>query len=612
MKPVANLKGWHKVADIETRDSPRRARCGVPMRLLYVREDLQPCGNVAASRSWRIVQRIDHPDNSVASEFINEDIKNEADVLLLDWSAAIRQPRLSCNSANGVSVACVDDLAALIGGEHVTALALNAGTFSLPAAAVSLAFRKNINIELGIDPLGALASGGVFSFENEIEYMCDAAIHVAQHHPNAKTAGVKTGSYHLAGASDVHELAIAIATGKEYIEALLSAGIDIDSACRQIAFTLNVDTDFFPQIAKLRAARVLWCRVAEAFGATKESRAMHLNAESAHRFLTKHDSWTNIVRTAAAGCAASIAGADTLALHPFTHVLGIANKDARRIARNIHFLLREEAMLDEGVDIACGTWSVEVLTRDVAQAAWEMFQEICKRGGLAKVLRSGWLAECIQEQREWRSGQIATGEARIVGVNAHPYLDEISVAVCSVDVDDRRRADVRILDGVGTGESRLQAGEGGSFAQLIERASDGACLGELAGLLGGGAREDCEPLPQMRESEPWELLRDKGASFEAQHGALPGVFLLEGDAVTRAHRAHVEDILNCAGLRVVGEGSLEHFKKSEAHFSVVFKDKLVQLLSKDDSFSLAFDSRSDFPKIFSSLYASLDKSEARS
>ncbi|MCY4031426.1 MAG: methylmalonyl-CoA mutase family protein [Hyphomicrobiales bacterium] len=611
MKPTANLKEWHKTAGIKTRDAPHRARCGVPMRSLYVREDLPPCGGAAASRSWRIAQRIDHPDNNIAAEFINEDIANEVDILLLEWSGAVRQPGLPCADVNGVSIACADDVSALIDDKHVTALALNAGAFSLPAAAVLLAFQKNMKLELGIDPVGALASGSIFPVENEIEYMCDAAIHVAQHHPDAKTVVVKTAPYHLAGASDVHELAVAIATGKEYIEALLNTGLGIDDACRQVVFTFSADTDFFPQISKLRAARILWNRVTEAFGAPQESRVMHLNAESAHRFLAKRDSWTNIVRIATAGCAAGIAGVDALALHPFTHALGVADKDARRIARNIHFLLREEAMLGEGTDIAAGTWSVEALTYDMAQAAWEMFQEICNLGGMTEVLRSGWLAERIREQREWRDEQIATGKARIVGINAHPYLEETPVSVCPVDVETRRSADARVLDGFETGESKLQAGEGRGFARLIEHASGGARMGELAGLLGGGRQEDCSPLPQMRESEPWESLRDKGVSFEAKHGALPGVFILENGTESRAHRAYVEDVLNCAGLRVAGEGSLDHFKKSGAHFSAALENESVQLLSKDGSLSLAFDSQSNLPKIFSNLYENLDKLEAR-
>ena len=610
MRLTANLKEWHKTAGIKTRDAPHRARCGVPLRSLYVRDDLPPCRSVSASRSWRVAQRIDHPDNSIATNFINEDILNEVDILLLEWSSAVRQPRLPCIDVKGVSIACVDDFSTLIDGKHIPALALNAGAFSLPAAAILLAFQKNMGLELGIDPLGALASGGIFPVENEIGYMCDAAIYVAQHHSDTKAVGVKTAPYHLAGASDVHELAIAIATGKEYIEALLNTGFGINDACKQVAFTLSSDTDFFPQISKLRAARILWNRITEAFGASQESRIMHLNAESAHRFLTKHDPWTNIVRIASAGCAAGIAGVDALALHPFTYALGVADKDARRIARNIHFLLREEVMLGEGIDIAAGTWSIEALTYDMAQAAWEMFQEICKLGGVAEALRSGWLAERIREQREWRDEQIATGKARIVGINAHPYLEETPVSVCPVDAETRRSADARVLDGFETREAKLQAGEGKSFTRLIEHASGGACMGELAGLLGGGKREDCAPLPQIRESEPWESLRGKVMSFKVKHGALPEVFILESGTESRAHQFYVEDILKCAGLRVAGKGNFEHFKKSGAHFSATFENETVQLFSRDASFSLAFDSRSNFPKIFTNLYENLDKLES--
>ena len=646
--PAKSLQDWLALAGVESRASERRTRCGIPMQSLYLREDISRTPvlekNLAASRPWRVGQTHDHPDINIAASMIDEDLKNDVDVLLLQWSQAVRQPSITSSDKGGISVACLDDLAKLLaalkpsGDKETPMLALDAGAFAVPTAAMLLALWKQwgnsssqLSAFLGIDPLATLAAGGGLSLEGELAAMSDAALYVSKHHPKVSALGVRTSVYHLAGASDVQELALAMASGKDYLETLLDAGMEVDAACAQLVFTLNADTDFFPQIAKFRAARILWSRITEAFGASEQARVMNLQGESALRFLTRYDPWVNIARSALAGCAATIGGADGLLLHPFTRALGVAEKDARRIARNTHFLLSEEALLGEVVDAAGDCWSVEALTHDMAQAAWALFQEICSKGGMATALRSGKVAAMLQEQREWRGAAIATASARIVGVNMHPSLAEESPAVCSISQETRDAADGRILKGFEAGKTAK------GFAELIEHAAKGASLGELAKMLGGAAEERITPLPQERESEAWERLRERSDS--------PKVFLLQSGAGEGAGqwRAGVEDLLNCAGMQIVNSGYLNQnlknifsdFKESTAEFALILDDgegegsvspemmeaaqqcssagakgvwlwrKGVGIQGDGSPFSLLLDSKSDLPKTFASIYESL-------
>lgn len=672
--PSVNLEEWLVAARVASPVRARRTRSGVGERYLYVGDDLKSLREIGewplpafparlGNRPWRVGQRQDHPDFAVVTEMIREDAANEVDLLLLEWSRSVRQCSLSeatlrPEDRGGLSVACLDDLDFLLSplkpctdhGKSIV-LALDAGACALPAAALLIAWAdrwegiRDLRAYLGIDPFGTYASGSVLSPESELAYSKDAALYVAKHHSRVVALGVNTGVYHLAGASDVQELALAMATGAAYLQSLLEVGMEVDAACAQLVFTLNADTNFFPQIAKFRAARILWSRIAGAFGASQKGRIMNLQGESAMRFLTRFDPWINIARVATAGSAAVIAGVDGLLLHPFTRALGVAKNDARRIARNSHFLLSEEAILGEVLDAGGRTWSIEVMTHDMADVAWTLLQEITRQGGILAALSSGWVSDCIAEQRAWREREIATGAARIVGINVHPHLDEETPSVCSIDEEYRRKLDVGILAGMDEGRTRIQPGGGESFAKLIEQAGEGASLGKLRGLLATGNARKGTPLPQARESRQWEAVRYAGLSYKARYGNLPGVFFLKGSLGENSRQwiADIGDQLNCAGMSNAGEMELtpeagdpvEMFLSSGALFAAFLLDgkegevsslweaaHAVQrvgargvwlwLRGKNtkgigEPFSLVIDAGSNLPAAFTDIHESLDK-----
>src|SRR5262249_14298921 len=155
-----------------------------------------------------------------------------------------------------------------------------------------------------------------------------------------------------------------------------------ESAIKQIAFTVAVDADFFLSIAKIRALRKAWGRVAEACGA--ETRTAHITACTAPRMMSQRDPWVNVLRTTVACFAAGVAGADAITVLPFDNAIGPASDLGRRIARNMHVVLQEESNLARVIDPAGGAWMFEKLTDELAEKAWAFFQEIERAGGMAK------------------------------------------------------------------------------------------------------------------------------------------------------------------------------------------------------------------------------------
>ena len=239
------------------------------------------------------------------------------------------------------------------------------------------------------DPLGALAGSGRLSqsIDRALEDMALLAKHTAATYPNVTAVAVDTQVYHGAGATESQDLGISMATGLAYLKAMVAAGMDIDAACRQIAFTFAVDCDQFLGICKLRAARKLWARVAETCGASEPARATSVHAVSAMRMMARRDPWVNILRTSVSGFAAAVGGADAITVLPFETTTGEPTELGRRVARNIHVILGEESSLSKVIDAGGGSWYIETRTDELARAAWTEFQDIEKAGGIAAVLR---------------------------------------------------------------------------------------------------------------------------------------------------------------------------------------------------------------------------------
>ena len=278
------------------------------------------------------------------------------------------------------------------------------------------------------DPLGTLAQNGQLSLPLESSFASAVdLVRKAQSWPRVTALAADGNPYHAAGASEAQELAAMLATIVAYLRACEDGGISPEQALPKIAVSLAVDDDQFLSLAKLRAARQLIWRVAEACGAGAVAREVQLSAVSAWRMVAKRDPWTNIMRTTIACAAAAFGGAQSITLLPFTYAFGKTDSFARRVTRNIQIVLQEESNLGRVADPGGGSWYVEKLTDDLARKAWELFQGIESKGGMAAVLASGALQDEIAAVAERRRKAIATGRIELTGVSAFPLLGDDGV-----------------------------------------------------------------------------------------------------------------------------------------------------------------------------------------
>jgi methylmalonyl-CoA mutase len=224
--------------------------------------------------------------------------------------------------------------------------------------------------------------------------------------------------YHDAGASDAEELACSIATGVAYLRLLTGTGLSVAEALGQLEFRYAANADQFGTIAKLRAARALWARVARACGTVDAVQRQHAVTSAA--MMTERDPWVNMLRTTLACFAAGVGGADAVTVLPFDHRLGRPDRFARRIARNTQSLLIDEASVGRATDPAGGSWYVESRTSALARTAWAWFTEIEGAGGMEAALAAGMVADRIRSTWDARAANLGHRRDPLTGVSEFP------------------------------------------------------------------------------------------------------------------------------------------------------------------------------------------------
>jgi methylmalonyl-CoA mutase len=528
----ATYDDWRKLVDGVLKGAPfeklvGKTYDGLQIQPIYQRaQDAAPIAGRAQAAPWQIMQRIDHPDAAMANAQALHDLENGANGLTLVFSSA--------NGAHGFGLEpTAEALEKILDGVFLDAgiaIELQVGPQSRMAA-IHLAEaikRRGIDpaacdIRFGLDPIGACAVWGSspYAWPEIVPAVTGAIKGLAAMGFKGPFAAADGRVIHDTGGSEVQELAFVLAAGVAYMRALESAGVAIENAQGMIYARLSADADQFLTMAKFRALRLLWSRVEQSCGLAP--RPIFIAADTAWRMLTQRDPYVNMVRATIATFSAGLGGADSINVLPHTLALGLPDGFARRAARNTQLVLMEESNLARVADPAAGSGGIEALTQELCEAAWSLFQEIEKAGGIFAALQQNLIQRKVAATRAAREANIAERREVLTGASEFPNLHEAAVTVLDVK--------------------------------------------PIALAPYGEAKFTFDALPPIRLAAPFEKLRDKSDEILKKVSVRPKIFLanLGTPADFTARATFAKSFFETGGLEAVDtEGSTDSVKLAAA------------------------------------------------
>ncbi|MCC5962853.1 MAG: methylmalonyl-CoA mutase [Rhodobacteraceae bacterium] len=292
---------------------------------------------------------------------------------------------------------------------------------------------------------------------------------------------ISISGYHMqeAGANLVQELAFTLADGREYVRAAIHRGMDVDRFAGRLSFFFAIGMNFFMEIAKLRAARLLWSRVMEEFEPRDpKSSMLRTHCQTSGVSLQEQDPYNNVIRTAYEAMSAVLGGTQSLHTNALDEAIALPTDFSARIARNTQLVLQEETGVTNVVDPLAGSYYVEKLTHDIAEAAWALMEEVEEMGGMTRAVASGMPKLRIEETAARRQAQIDRGDEVIVGVNKYRKDKEDPIDILDIDNVKVRDGQIKALEQIRA--SRDQAACDAALEELTRRASEGGNLLEAA------------------------------------------------------------------------------------------------------------------------------------
>ena len=387
----------------------------------------------------------------------------------------------------------------------------------------------------------------IYPPEPSMRIVADIIEYTAQNMP--KFNSISISGYHMqeAGANQALELAFTLADGAQYVKAATARGLDVDAFAPRLSFFWAIGMNFYLEIAKMRAARLLWTRIMQGFGAKNpKSLMLRTHCQTSGWSLTEQDPYNNIVRTTVEAMAAVFGGTQSLHTNSFDEAIALPTEFSARIARNTQLILQEETHITAVVDPWAGSYMMERLTQEMADTAWGIFEEVQALGGMTKAVDSGWAKLKIEASAAEKQARIDSGRDVIVGVNK--YKLSTQDAVDHRDVDN-----VKVRDGQIARLAQLRAGRDSAkvqaaLAELTEAAESGqgnllalsivamrlrATVGEVSDALEsvfGRHRADIQKVTGVYaaaydSAEGWDKLKAEIAAFGDDHGRRPRVMI---------------------------------------------------------------------------------------
>ena len=364
-----------------------------------------------------------------------------------------------------------------------------------------------------------------------------------------KFNSISISGYHMqeAGANQALEMAFTLADGKEYVKTAIAKGMDVDEFAGRLSFFWAVGMNFYLEIAKFRAARLLWARIMKQFNPKNpKSQMLRTHSQTSGWSLTEQDPYNNVVRTTIEAMAAVFGGTQSLHTNSFDEAIALPTEFSARIARNTQLIIQEETHITNVIDPWAGSYMMERLTQDMADKAWSIIEEVEAMGGMTKAVDSGWAKLKIEASAAEKQARIDSGKDVIVGVNKYKLAKEDAIDILEVDNVKVRESQIARLQSIKASRdnAKVQAaldaltqaaetGQGNLLDLSIKAIRLRATVGEVSDALEkifGRHRADTQKVTGVYaaaydSAEGWEQLKSEIASFADTAGRRPRVMI---------------------------------------------------------------------------------------
>jgi methylmalonyl-CoA mutase len=483
------LEEWSAMAEKELRSKPLDDLTwdtpeGIPVKPLYTAEDLEAIGfeetlpgfapftrgvraSMYANRPWTVRQYAGFSTAEESNAFYRRNLAAGQKGLSVAFDLATHRGYDSDHplvlgdvGKAGVAIDSIEDMKILFDGIPLDEMSVS---MTMNGAVIpNLAYYIVAAEEQGVSPekLAGTIQNDIlkeFMVRNTYIYppapsmriIADIIEYTSTNMP--KYNSISISGYHMqeAGATQVQELAYTLADGMEYVRAAMAKGLDVDAFAGRLSFFFAIGMNFFMEVAKLRAARLLWSRIMTDFGAQKPgSKMLRTHCQTSGVSLTEKDPYNNVIRTTVEAMAAAFGGTQSLHTNALDEAIALPTDFSARIARNTQLVLQEETGITNVVDPLGGSYYVESLTNSIAEEAWKLIQEVEEMGGMTKAVESGLPKLRIEEAAARKQARIDRGEEVVVGVNKYQLAEEDEIDVLDIDNKAVREAQIARLQRV--------------------------------------------------------------------------------------------------------------------------------------------------------------------
>ena len=582
----SSLEDWRKAATKSVKDGDLSTLNwltpdGIAVKPLYTAEDVQdlpyantlpgfepfirgPQATMYAGRPWTIRQYAGFSTAEESNAFYRKALAAGGQGVSVAFDLATHRgydsdhPRVTGDVGKaGVAIDSVEDMKILFGGIPLdkvsVSMTMNGAVLPILAGYIVAAEEQGVSqdqlagtIQNDILKEFMVRNTYIYPPEPSMRIIGDIIEYTAQNMP--KFNSISISGYHMqeAGANQALEMAFTLADGKEYVKTAIAKGMDVDAFAGRLSFFWAIGMNFYLEIAKMRAARLLWCRIMKAFNSKNpKSLMLRTHCQTSGWSLTEQDPYNNVVRTTIEAMAAVFGGTQSLHTNALDEAIALPTEFSSRIARNTQLIIQEETHITNVVDPWAGSYMMESLTQQMADAAWAIIEEVDAMGGMTKAVDSGWAKLKIEAAAAEKQARIDSGKDVIVGVNKYKLAKEDPVEILEVDNVKVRESQIARLQDIKA--KRDQAAVQAALDALTEGAKSGANLldltvkairlratvGEVSDALEkvfGRHRADTQKVTGVYaaaydNAEGWDKLKAEIAEFAEKEGRHPRVMV---------------------------------------------------------------------------------------